>query len=296
MRNLLTCLCLGMALSSASFAQTSELPDFETAIKDKQNWREVAAEDLIVMKVQSADGLARGLIYIETADFMSPNHTAQFKKIVRSGDYNGTIFHRVMDDFMAQGGDVKRYKPASEWPNIDQEFVFTRKPGEKDGAVPPAYLLGKDKGGLEGYIKGFPIKTQSEFLASYTEAKTVESWMLHCPGTVSTARTDDPNSASTQFFMMRYTSTDLDKRYTPWGRVVAGQDVVMSIEKGDPETGAVDRPDILVSAKIAEDIDEDKRPRVLVQKMDGPLFQKTFSEAEQMSVCALPPVPAILKE
>ena len=300
MKTVLRALIVGAGLVSASvssgLAQEAETPDFETAIQDTSNWREVAPEDLVVMKVQSASGAARGLIYIETADFASPAHVAQFKKIIKSGDFNGTIFHRVIDTFMAQGGDIERYKPDANWPNIDQEFVFTRKPGDANGDVPPAYLLGKDTGGLEGYIKGFPVKTQSEFLATYTSAGTVESWILHCPGTVSTARTDDPNSASTQFFLMRQTTETLDKRYTPWGRVLVGLDVVRAIQKGADDTGEVERPDLLISAKIAEDMPESVRPRVLVQKMDGPLFQAKLASEEQKSVCSLPSVPAILSK
>lgn len=274
-----------------------DLPSFDAAKADTANWREADPENLIMFKIISAEGAERGKVVIETADFAAPNHVAQFKKVVRSGDFNGTVFHRVIDDFMAQGGDVEMVKPGSGWPSINQEFVFPRKPFDDNDNVPKAQLLGERQSATDGYIRGFPIKTQSEFLASLKQDGQVESWIVHCAGVVSTARTSDPNSAGTQFFLMRETKHHLDKTYTAWGRVVSGQDVVMSIKKGDDaENGAVKRPDILVKAQMVADMPEDKRPRVLVQKTDGPDFAAILDANSNVDVCMLPPVPTILAD
>lgn len=292
---------VGLTAISASAAGVAEeavsLPDFNSAVTDTANWREVDAANLILFRIISSEGDERGTVLIETADFAAPNHVEQFKKIVRSGDFNGTLFHRVIDDFMAQGGDVNLIKPDAEWPSINQEFVFTRKPFDDADTIPKAQLLGGSQSSTDGYILGFPIKTQSEFLAGLTESGSVESWIVHCPGTVSTARTDDPNSADTQFFLMRNTKHHLDKTYTAWGRVVGGQDIVMSIKAGkEADNGAVRRPDVLIKAMMVSDLPEAERPRVLVQRTDGPLFASVLEDHPNADVCTLPSVPTIVSE
>merc|ERR1711916_184816 len=113
---------------------------------------------------------------------------------------------------------------------------------------------------------------------------------MGCKGVVSTARTSDPNSASTQFFLMRDISPWLNREYTAWGRIVSGQDVVDSIEVGEP----VRMPDVLVSARLVAEMPEAERPRVLVQRTDGPLFASFLEANAGASVCDLPPVPTIV--
>lgn len=284
---------------SPALSQDTEAaqPSFASAIADQENWREVAPENLIIFTINTADDAFRGKVYIETADFAAPKHTKRFKEVVRSGDYVGTVFHRVIDDFMAQGGDVKRVKPESTWENIEQEFVFKRKPYDATDEMPKAQLLGEPAAATAGYISGFPIGTQSEFLASLTKEGSIESWIVHCPGVVSTARTSDPNSASTQFFLMRETSPHLDKTYTAWGRVVVGVDIVKKIKRGAADDGGtVQRPDVLVAAAIASDLDEADRPRILVQRTDGPEFAKFLAANPGANPCDLPPVPTILAQ
>jgi len=117
---------------------------------------------------------------------------AQFRSIIRSGDYDGTSFHRVIEGFMSQGGDIFALKGRdSGLPNMAGEFVFKRKPTDM-----VFDLLGRPETTRNGYYKGFPMQTHSEFLAEMTLDGTIESWIPHCASVVSTARTDDPNSAN----------------------------------------------------------------------------------------------------
>lgn len=285
-----------VSLSSGAIAQdVSEQPTFEEALTDTENWREVDPENLIIFEISTALGRGKGTVLIETADFAAPNHARQFKAIVRSGDFDGTKFHRVIEDFMAQGGDVGAIKPEADWPNLEQEFVFARSPFVEDSDVPAMQLLGKPQDSKNGYIHGFPVQTQLEYLASISESGTVESWIVHCPGVVSTARGSSTSSADTQFFLMRSTKPHLDKTYTAWGRIVSGLEVVMDIKTG-PIEGTVKMPDVLSKAVMAADIPEEERPRVLVQRTDGPDFQKVLQDNEGADVCSLPPVPTIVAE
>ncbi len=301
MKSLIQALLAGIGLASfggiaAASDEAATQIDFETALADTENWREADPSDLIYFKIVTSEGKLRGELYIETAAFAAPNHVKRFKEVVKSGDFDGTVFHRVIDDFMAQGGDVKMVKPGAEWENIEQEFVFERQPFSDEDSVPKADLLRKSGFDLPGYINGFPIHSENEYNALSKASGAVESWIVHCPGTVSTARTGDPNSASTQFFLMRETSPHLDKDYTAWGRVVVGLDVVQSIKKGSPsDGGSVNRPDVLVKAQMVEDMAPENRPRILIQKTDGPMFADVLATNQSADVCELPPVPAILK-
>lgn len=255
----------------------------EEARADPENWREVNPENLLIFTT------TKGKILIEILPDIAPKHAKQFRSIARSDLYNGTEFHRVIRGFMAQGGDIERVrKGGSGLPNIQAEFTFRRNPEQM-----PLDLLGQDQSATEGYYMGFPIKTQSKYLAFMTTDGRVESWMLHCKGIVSTARTsDNENSGNSQFFLMRATAPHLDKLYTAWGRVVHGQDVVDDLELGEPPK----IPDILTDATIGTDVPDHRRPTVWVMRTDGPKFKTYLASLKQTEVCKLPPVNAIVED
>ena len=122
----------------------------------------------------------------------------------------------------------------------------------------------------------------------------VESFIPHCPGVVSTARTSDPDSANSQFFLMRGRADHLDRQYTAWGRILEGLDVVLAIETGEPPAN----PDTLERASMAADRPEDDRPSVWVQRTDGPSFAAALEAGgaiDEPDVCALEPVPIIVE-
>ncbi len=248
-------------------------------------WRAVEAGHLFVFET------SKGRILIEAFPEIAPKHVAQFTAIIRSGDFDGTAFHRVIDGFMAQGGDIFALKEReSGLPDIPGEFVFERE----IAAMPLDAVIGPRDSGKHGYYRGLPIATQPEFLAEMSGAGRVDSWVPHCRGVVSTARTDDPGSANSQFFLMRDQSSHLDKKYTAWGRVVAGVDVVLAIKAGPAATnGAVTQPDTLVSAKVAADIPAAARPKAWVLRTDAPAFAAELETRGEVDVCSLPPVPAV---
>jgi len=147
--------------------------------------------------------LKDGRVVIETLPDLAPNHVARIKELVRQEFYDGIVFHRVIDGFMAQTGD-----PTG---------TGTSGSGQKMAA---------------------------EFSAE-----------PHVRGVLSMARSSDPNSADSQFFIVLADSAWLDGQYTVWGRVVEGMELVDNIKKGHPRTGAVDEPDKIVSFRVAEDVD-----------------------------------------
>ena len=254
---------------------------FAEAAADTENWRAADPENIFVFET------TKGEVMVEALPAIAPNHVKQFRKIIRSGKYAGTPFHRVLRGFMAQGGDIPG---GSGEPDIEGEFVFERKPAEM-----PFDMVGASAGGTEGYYLGFPMQTQSAFLAEMNTTGTVESWMPHCAGVVSTARTDDPNSANSQFFWMRGRADHLDKEYTSWGRIISGYTSVKDIKHGsEANNGSVSQPDILMKAQVAADMGEEA-PKVLVMKTDGPQFQAMIANASADDICDLPSVPVVVE-
>jgi peptidylprolyl isomerase len=139
-----------------------------------------------------------GRVAIRLMPKWAPHHVERIKTLTRQGFYNGVIFHRVIDGFMAQTGDpTGTGQGGSKLPDLDAEF----------NDVP------------------------------------------HGRGTVSMARTDEPNSANSQFFIVFYPRSALDRKYTNFGRVISGMDVVDRVVRGEPPA----HPTKIVQASIAAD-------------------------------------------
>ena len=283
---------IALAFAAVSMCATAPLATAQTVLSkesvkaDPENWRTVDPENLVIFET------TKGKIYIELAPEVAPNHVVQIRKVVRSGLYSGTEFHRVISGFMAQGGDIAATLGREpEFENIDGEFVFRRDPEFQ--ALTPINKTDVSKPEYEGYYKGFPIKTRQDELSNYSEDKKVESWMPHCAGVVSMARTNDPNSAKDQFFLMRDESSFLDKQYSSWGRMLKGLDVAKSLTIGEPP----ERPDILVSAVMASDLGANERPEAWVMRNEGDKFGLLLDGlGRDRDICDLPMTPSLIFE
>jgi len=286
MRSILLAIGAAALALGAATPQTAPAPSLPTpaeAVADPDNWRAVDPENLLVFDT------TQGRVLVEMFPMIAPKHVAQFRAIARSGDYDGTEFHRVIEGFMAQGGDVFALRGRDPGlGNIEGEFTLRRDP-----SATPIDGIGRADEATDGYIKGFPIKTQPAWLAEGAKDGRVETHMPHCKGIVSAARTSDPNSANSQFFFMRGRAEHLDRGYSSWGRILQGQDNVMEIDTGEPP----ETPDTLEQVRVAADIPEAERPKAWVQRTDGPAFQAVLDEAAERGdrdVCDHDPVPAVI--
>lgn len=251
-------------------------------------WRAVDPENLVIMET------SKGQIVLELLPVAAPVHVERFKAYVRSGLYDGTEFHRVIKGFMAQGGDIAAtHGPDKMLGSMEAEFVFRRDP-----AVTPMDTIGPADSADGGFHLGFPITTQPGFLAEMSKDGLVESWIPHCPGVLSSARTDDANSADAQFFLISDEGQHLDYKYTAKGRALTGLDVIQSIKLGPGQDGyPIANPDVLVSAKIAADLPEAERPKAFVQRTDTETWQTILANADgrRVALCDIPPVPAVVE-
>jgi peptidylprolyl isomerase len=148
--------------------------------------------------------LKDGRVVIQLLPELAPHHVERVKLLCRKGFYDGIVFHRVIDGFMAQSGDpTGTGTGGSGLGNLKAEFT-----------------------------------NQRHFLR----------------GTVGAARTSDPNSADSQFFIMFAPAPSLDGQYTIWGQVTSGMELVDHIKKGAPGSGMVSNPDKIIHMRVAADV------------------------------------------
>ena len=154
--------------------------------------------------------LKDGDVKIELFEDVAPNHVKRIKELAEGGKYDNVVFHRVIDGFMAQTGDVK-------FGNSDSKDFDLRRAG----------MGGSDLPDLKQEFSSVP----------------------HDRGTLSMDRSSDPDSANSQFFICLESAPHLDRQYSAFGKVIKGMEFVDMIKKGDPNSGSVPNPDKIISLK-----------------------------------------------
>ena len=154
--------------------------------------------------------LKAGDVEIELYPKIAPNHVKRFKDLANSGKYDGVVFHRVIEGFMAQTGDVK----FGNSNNADFNLQL-------------AGTGGSDLPDLKAEFSDIP----------------------HERGTLSAARSQDPNSANSQFFICFESAPHLDRQYSAFGKVIKGMHLVDKIKKGEGANGSVENPDKIISIR-----------------------------------------------
>jgi len=164
-----------------------------------------AQEDKMILKLKN------GNVEIELFNDIAPNHVERIKTLAKEKKYDGVVFHRVIDGFMAQTGDV-------QFGNSTLESYDLKRAGT---------------GGSE-----------------YQDLKAEFSEIPHEKGTLSMARSADPDSANSQFFICFKASPFLDRQYTVFGKVIKGMEFVDSIKRGEGSNGEVLKPDKIISLSV----------------------------------------------
>ncbi|MBX3482361.1 peptidylprolyl isomerase [Phenylobacterium sp.] len=229
------------------------------------DWRTPNPDDVVVIDTN------KGRIIVELVPEVAPLFTARVRELAREHFYDGHTFFRVIEDFMDQTGDPEnRGTGGSTKPELKAEFLFRR------GADLP-FTMAQDQSVAEvGFIKSVPVSTQSMMLAPMTRDGKVNGYVLYCPGVAGAARGEDENSANSQFFLMRAAFPKLERRYTAFGRVISGQDVVTAIKVGEPVPDPQDR---MERVRILSDIPENERPKIRVIDPAGAWFKAEIARA-----------------
>jgi len=164
-----------------------------------------AKEDTMILKLKDGD------VVIELFNELAPNHVARIKKLANEKKYDGVVFHRVIDGFMAQTGDVQFGNSKSENFNLGRAGT----------------------GGSE-----------------YPDLKAEFSNAPHERGTLSMARSGDPDSGNSQFFICFKSAPHLDGQYSVFGKVIKGMEFIDLIKKGVDSSGQVSSPDKIISLSV----------------------------------------------
>ncbi len=206
----------------------------------------------------------KGRIVVEMYPQMAQNHVDRMLTLTRQHFYDGLIFHRVIEDFMDQTGDPKGDgSGGSTLPNIKAEFTM------RHDASFPMTVASHPAGALIGFVGAMPVESQVNELAALTKDGKTQAWGLYCQGVLGMARDNDPDSANSQFFLMRAANASLEKNYTAFGAVVSGLDVVRKIKIGSPAVN----PDKMTSVQVLADMPEATRPHIEVMDTSSPQFQ-----------------------
>ena len=156
--------------------------------------------------------LKDGDVTIALRPDLAPKHVEQIKKLVREGEYDNVAFHRVIDGFMAQTGDVK---------------------------------YGNMEKGFDASLAGTGSSDMPDIPAEFSKTPFVR-------GTVGMARSQDPNSANSQFFIMFADGSFLNGQYTVVGKVVSGMENVDKIKRGEGQNGEVKSPDRMIKVTLGK--------------------------------------------
>ena len=246
------------------------------------DWRTVAPENLLVIDT------AKGRILVEMDPRVAPMSVNRVRTLADRGFYDGLKFHRVIPDFMAQTGDpLGTGQGGSDLPDLAGEFQFRRG---RDAGFVPVMTTPEGQAGLVGSM---PVVTQPDAQMMVTADFKAGAQALFCPGVAGMARASSPDSANSQFFLMTGPKDDLNGRYTPVGRVVAGMDVVRAIKAGsEADNGAVTDPDVMTRARTAATMPEGERPTVRVMTGAGVQAEIERVRAEQgaaFDICDVQP-------
>ena len=229
--------------TGAEAATSTPTPGEVLANADPSEWRTIAHENTLHYE------LASGRVVIELSAQLAPNHVAQVKALAREGFYDGLSFYRVIEGFVAQGGDpfeAREVKTAK--PSLEAEF---EEPMRDDIRFTPIKDADGYASGQVGYIDTIPSGVSAD-------GKTV--WHLHCTGAFAFGRTNERDSASTEFYITMQPQRYLDRNLSVFGRVIAGMEHIHALRRvAPPESEADDVGETILSVNVAADVPAEDR-------------------------------------
>ncbi len=227
-------------------------------LAEDPTWRQVDPDNLVFME------LTEGPVIIELTPLFAPKTVKQFRRLVQDHFYDGLGFYRVIDGFVAQGGDGSDLGELSDVPLIKAEFERKWSAEFPYTPVQKPYLFAPETGFNDGFAVG-----------TVPAEDTV--WLTHCPGVVAMARNEDPDSSRTDFYIVigqapRY----LDRNMNVFGRVIHGMEAVQRIRRGPATDNGIIRDDLATSRirsmRLGSDIADEERGASYVMDTSSPGF------------------------
>ena len=227
-----------------------------------EDWRLIPAEETLVIELE------RGMVTIALSLALAPNHVKQVKKLAREGFYDGLSFYRVIDGFVAQGGDPfseKKIRTAkkqmkAEFETAVGDVEFAALP-DVDGFAPRS-----------GFIASMPAG-HDERAGTY--------WHLHCAGAFAFGREDGRDTASTEFYVALQPQRYLDRNLSVFGRVIDGMEHLQALRRvAPPEAKDDDLGERIISFRVAADIPEGDRVAWEILDSARPAFA-AYAEARR---------------
>ena len=256
--------CLLFVFVSLALASPQE----ETALNTQsvEQWLPIPQSELVYLELET------GMVVIQLASFIAPKQVERFINLVNEGFYNNTDFYRVIDGFVAQGGDMSESKTSAFKAEMAPEF--TRR-APKDSAflsIQKPDLLAPETGFLNNFVAGRDSGTQEE-------------WLLHCPGVVAFARGNEAKWVTPDFYIVvGQAPRHLDRNMSTLGRVVHGMPHVQRIKRASADaaggviTEVKNRTKIL-SANMGDKLPVDKQYSLSVQNQNSEQAQARINGA-----------------
>ncbi len=238
------------------------------------DWRTPDPDNILVIDT------SRGRVIIEMTPFSAPNHVERIKTLAKAHFYDGLEFFRVVEGFMDQTGDpTNSGQGGSDLPDLKDEFEFRR------GAADPYLFVAKQAtapgvGGTTelGLMGVLPVRSGPTAQMMLSIDGKTKAWPVFCAGVMGMAKASVPDSANSQFFLMRASQTYLDHNYTAWGRVLSGMDAVRAVKTGEPVTPP---RDTVKTIRLLSDLPAADRPGVRVLNTKSPSFQAILAKARE---------------
>lgn len=227
--------------------------------------------------------LEEGTVVIELNPVFAPKTVEQFKKLLDEQFYRGLSFYRVIDGFVAQGGDESDIEgnPTIRTLKAEFEIDWPLKPKDKEEAKdwqPMSWTPVQENdlfAPYTGFIDGFA--------AARNEERGGKAWLTHCPGVIAMARNNDPDSSATDFYIVigqspRY----LDRNLTIFGRVIWGMDVVQRIKRGPALDNGIIEKDLdrtwIKRMRLATSMEPEEQLDIWVADTNSDGFRKSLKE------------------
>lgn len=227
----------------------------------------VSQKDLVYVDTQY------GTVVIWLTDKIAPTHAQRFRDLVKSGYYNGKNFYRVVDGFVAQGGANVEEQDIPLAEPMKAEFTAKNVEGFYEIQRPAPFAP------VTGFIDGMPAATTPS-RDSY--------WFAHCPGTLAMARDNNPDTGSTEFYIViGQAPRHLDRNMSVFGRVLSGMEVLQQLPRGKKEnSGVIENltdKSAITAMKLGTQLPAGAQRHFLIQLPGHPDFQKKLEAARQLA-------------